>query len=222
LHGKEQGSYSGSVDNARDWGDKMTELHTDSYTAPSVEVLRHTARNRVALLRDNGQTRSVAITLFPRWPSVELAAVNEVIRRNALMGKTFRDHGFAVRQNRLWLSAFGLPSRLKQRLDFTPEQRLAVEVYEFYGDTHLYGTVVEFALATAHLPDRPSHGRMAVWRFFGQGQQFFDCLQGAVYRGSVRSAAKCCARVVAWFAIIRTLRTALKEVPKFKHERRLS
>ena len=143
-------------------------LHTDAYRKPSVAVLKHSRRHRVAILKDAEQPRSVAVTLFPRAHHQKLAVVDTAIRDGALMGMTFKKHGFAVQQNRLFTTRLWLPAWITKHLGYIKGQKLRVEVYEFYGNEHLYGIVVEYTSVSHDLPPRPSYGARSVWRAIGK------------------------------------------------------
>lgn len=184
-------------------------LHTDTYTLPSVEVLRHTSRVRVAILNDDGLPRTLAVTLFPQWRDPALREVNLAVKSNGLMGKTFREFGFQVAQNRLSLMKLWMPSGVTRFLGMAGPAKLKVEVYGFYGSDHFYGIVIEFAKDTVHLPERPRHGAMSIWQLFGRIDEFYAQLHNrtaTLHGRRTKCLAKLAAPAAAATAIIRSVR----------------
>ncbi|HEX6258711.1 MAG TPA: hypothetical protein VFZ48_04480 [Candidatus Saccharimonadales bacterium] len=152
-------------------------LHTDTYSLPSVKVIAHKKSHRVAVLCDQGEPKSLAVTIFPVRKSAILAMPDRDIRLGGLMGKTFRAHGFAVDQNRLLLVRRPLPHYICKRLDVPQGSKGYVEVYEFFAGPHCYGIVIEYVKDTAVLPPRPA-----------RGSRFVRCIPGQWLRLAITEA----------------------------------
>lgn len=136
---------------------KQIELHTDALrrifngTSITCQVVHHSLadKQRVAVLHSskNGKAKpiSVAITFLStrNWPS-GFHAVDHKLQTGALLGQTFREHGFIVQQNRLLQRRFKLKNTtLAALFECRVGQKLEIECYEFWADQHKYGIVLE-------------------------------------------------------------------------------
>lgn len=124
------------------------ELQADTITC---EVLRHDIKRRnrlITIVSVSGNKRSVqtiAYTLLlPHKWTQQIASIDTILKAGSLMGETFRNHGFKVRQNRLISIRVPLWSRyFAHMLRCRIWNICEVEVYEFWADEIPYGIVVE-------------------------------------------------------------------------------
>jgi len=97
----------------------LNRLHTDEledrYGPISVLVLRHDERSREAHLTDAlGVSRTFAVTLFPYdGPPESLREIDADVRAGSPIGKTFREHGYELRNNVLGFEIVELPPSLR-------------------------------------------------------------------------------------------------------------
>lgn len=150
---------------------ERTVLHTDTlekkYGPLHAIVLRHDRygsvddgqdRIREAKLVDQeGVLRTYALTfLASRWEGDEMAAIDHEIGGGAMIGKTFRDHGYAIRRNFIHQADLAIPAWMQS--EFRLEQAKAhAKLSEFYAkkedaEPMLYGTLLEVMDPDA--PDR--------------------------------------------------------------------
>lgn len=160
---------------------------------------RMVVRLIVVASRDSRNTehkgRYVAASLIwlkKRWPQ-KIWEAHRLIADPAdpqLVGKTFRDYGMDVVQNRLFLARrmpfLLIPAYLRRLLLSSEHEpvRWTVEVYTLYvvadGKMYFYGIFVEIAPG-----GRPFHGRQElglewVWRFCSLGHRFPSYLQSEI------------------------------------------
>lgn len=131
---------------------------------------------------------AIALLAPAQWTNNMRAVHRRISNPNfgLLVGKSFREAGFDVYQNRLALVPvlwFFVPRSLRERI---PRARLwravwHVEVYTLYvaadGEITLYGSFVEFTPPREH-PARPQLGAEYVWCRAGLQEKFVEYLTG--------------------------------------------
>lgn len=126
-----------------------TDVLEDKYGPIHSEVLEHSDSVRETFLVDEkGIARTYALTFFPEeQPNQEIKDVDVNIRNGGLIGKTFRESGFAIRKNVIDVSVLEIPEWLQKKFAVNADKAKA-RLSEFYakregGEPVVYGTVLE-------------------------------------------------------------------------------
>jgi len=133
-------------------------LHTDvleeKYGPIHVEVLEHSKSLRKAhLVDEDGISRTFAVTLFPdSWANPEIDEIDSKIASGQAIGKTFREHRYAIRKNVIDVYAVEIPEWLRE--SFATEESFAkVRLSEFYAKKEGVDPVVYGVVAEIYTPD---------------------------------------------------------------------
>jgi hypothetical protein len=126
-----------------------SDVLEDKYGSIHSEVIEHGDSSRESLLVDeNGVARTYALTFFPdHWENDDIPSINKGIKSGGMIGKTFRENGYAIRKNVIDVFIIDLPDWLKNKFDNKGEHAKA-RISEFYakqdGQTPvIYGYVLE-------------------------------------------------------------------------------
>lgn len=128
-----------------------TQLHTDGleqrYGTVTALVRQHSEIRRVIDIIDSkGISRTHAITWFPQDVHDGIDDMRREVAQGALVGKTFRQHGFSVEKIPLIEGVITLPEWLQERFQ-SDTASASVSIYEFWGLKEdmrvLYGIVAE-------------------------------------------------------------------------------
>jgi len=130
----------------------VDRLHTDvleeKYGSISSKVLVHDDKIRLAHLVDSkGISRTFAITFFLNNWTTDVRNINEEIRKGQPIGKSFREHEYAIRKNVLEVYRIKIPQWLKEEFA-THDNYAKARLSEFYAKKKgsppvIYGVVVE-------------------------------------------------------------------------------
>lgn len=158
-------------------------LQETGATRIACEVLHHHIkdRHRLVILSAVGHElhtpQSVAYTLLaPTGWSSQIHVIDQLLSKGCLMGQTFRQHGYDVRQNRLFRIRLPLISSRIAALYNCSRWRLAeVECYEFWAGNTLYGTVLEIKAPGRKLaPSRRRLGSYSALQCIGIREELFQ------------------------------------------------